>query len=151
MTLERLISRGEEFHQVLGRESYLTGAGLKDTPEFQRIFDQYADLSDDAALEVARNSGSYELLEWVLDLRVGRRTAELEEKQLVWEQDATLRVGETEIPYLRAPNRPRQLPRSRLSDPAGRCAGCRRRRRAQRHAAGPVRAGAGRNPRCRTG
>jgi hypothetical protein len=103
VTLETLLRRGEEFHQVLGRESYLTGAGLKDTPEFQRIFDQYADLYDDEALEAARDSGSYELLEWVLDLRVGRRTARIEERQLLWEQDATLRVGETEVPYLRAP------------------------------------------------
>ena len=103
MTLETLIARGEELHQALGRESYLTGAGLKDTPEFQRIFDQYPDLCGDEALEVARASGSNELLEWVVDLRAGRRTATLEENQILWEQDAVVRVGEQEIPYLRAP------------------------------------------------
>ena len=103
MNLPDLTARGEAFHQALGRESYLTGAGLKETPEFQGIFDEYAELGGEEALEVARDSGSMELLEWVVDLRVGRRTAKLEEDQLIWEQNANLVVGEQNIPYLRAP------------------------------------------------
>ena len=34
---------------------------------------------------------------------MGRRTAKLEDEQLLWEQRTTLRVDEQEIPYLRAP------------------------------------------------
>ena len=103
MNLEALVARGEAFHESLGRESYLTGAGLKDAPEFQRIFEQHADLGSEEALEIARSSGSKELLEWIVDLRVGRRTAKLEDEQLLWEQSTTLRLDGQEIPYLRAP------------------------------------------------
>ena len=97
-----LVGRGEALHQELGREAYLTGAGLKDTPEFQRIYERYADLCGDDALEAARATGSSDLVEWVVDLQAGRRTAKLEEDQLRWEQGATLRVAEREIPYLRS-------------------------------------------------
>ena len=103
MTLETLLARGEEFHQALGRESYLTGAGLKDAPEFERIFERYADLGRDEALETARASGSIELFEWVIDLRIGRRTSRIEDQQLRWEQGTVLRVDGREVPYLRAP------------------------------------------------
>jgi hypothetical protein len=120
VTLPDLIARGEIFHQTLGRESYLTGAGLKETPEFQRIFREYADLCSEEALEIARDSGSNELLEWIVDLRAGRRTAKLEEDQLVWEQGAVLRVADREIPYLRAPidlaNTPDRSYRIKLDD-----------------------------------
>jgi hypothetical protein len=39
----------------------------------------------------------------VVDLRAGRRTAKLEDDQLLWEQSAVLRVDGQEVPYLRAP------------------------------------------------
>ncbi|MBI4419567.1 MAG: hypothetical protein HY560_01970 [Gemmatimonadetes bacterium] len=103
MTLPALLVRGEELHQALGREAYLTGSGLKETPEFQQIYDRFADVCSEEALRVARASGVNDLIEWVVDLRVGRRTARLEEAQLTWEQGAVLRVGEHEVPYLRAP------------------------------------------------
>ena len=103
MTTDALTARGEEMHQALGREWYLTGAGLKEQPEFQAIYDRFRDVSTDEALATARASGSLELLEWVLDLRVGRRTARLEEAQLTWEQATTLRAGQRDVPYLRSP------------------------------------------------
>jgi hypothetical protein len=97
-----LIARGEEMYQALGRESYLTGAGLKPEPQFQQIYGRFADLTGPEAIAVTRRNGSMELLEWAVDLAVGRETAALEERQLTWEQASTLRVGEREIPYLRA-------------------------------------------------
>ncbi len=103
MNLERLLERGEAFHGELGREYYLTGAGLKTEPAFQPIFDRYHDLQGNEALDVARASGDRVLLEWIVDVRVGRRVAPLDERQLVWEQAASLRVNGAEIPYLRAP------------------------------------------------
>ncbi len=103
MSVEELVQRGECLHQELGRESYLTGAGLKDTPEFQRIFDQFADLCSDDALAMVREMGPLELLEWIVDLRTGRRTAGLEEQQILWEQGATVQAGGRDVSYLRAP------------------------------------------------
>jgi hypothetical protein len=101
--MDELIARGETMHQELGKEWYLTGAGLKDQPEFQAIYHKYRDLSSDEALSVARSSGSLEMLEWILDLRIGRRTAELDERQIAWEQSTVLRAQERDVPYLRAP------------------------------------------------
>lgn len=103
MKVDELIHRGEALHQDLGREYYLTGAGLKGDPAFQRIFERYADLQSDMALDVARASNERELLEWIIDVRVGRKVAPLEERQLTWEQQATLHVNGKTIPYLRAP------------------------------------------------
>jgi hypothetical protein len=42
------------------------------------------------------------LFEWIVDLRVGRRVAPFEERQLQWEQHQGLAVEGRDIPYLRA-------------------------------------------------
>jgi hypothetical protein len=101
VNLEQLVALGEAFHQELGREYYLTGAGLKQDPAFQAVYQRYAPLVGDDALEAARASGSAPLLEWVVGIRVGRLVAPLEEDQLRWEQDARVRVGDRDVPYLR--------------------------------------------------
>lgn len=103
MRLETLVARGEAMHEALGREYYLTGAGLKDQPEFQRIYDEYADLAGDEALEAARGSGSGPLFEWAVETRIGRLIAPLEERQLMWEREAVVTVGADGYPYLRLP------------------------------------------------
>lgn len=103
MTLTTLLAEGEAMHEALGREYYLTGAGLKREPEFQAIYDRHAFLTSDGALALARTSGAAPLIEWVVDVRVGRAVAPLEEQQLVWEQEAQVEVGGTSIPYLRVP------------------------------------------------
>ena len=81
----------------------MAGAGLKAVPQFQAIYDKYLDLASEDALETARASGTLPLFEWVVDVRVGRTVADTEERQLVWEQEATLDVDGRSIPYLRAP------------------------------------------------
>ncbi|MCH7873942.1 MAG: hypothetical protein IH965_01425 [Gemmatimonadetes bacterium] len=110
MKVDDLVSVGEAMHADLGREYYLTGAGLKRDPEFQSIYDRHAELSGDAALDVARESGIDALVEWIVGLRVGRAVAPFEERQLTWEQGATLTVDGREISYLRAPIELRNSP-----------------------------------------
>jgi hypothetical protein len=100
--LEALVARGEQLHEELGREWYLTGAGLKPDPAFTEIYDRHAALQEADALARATESGIAALREWIVDLRVGRRVAPFEERQLEWEHQARLTVDGREIPYLRA-------------------------------------------------
>lgn len=102
MRLADLLGRGEALHQELGREYYLTGAGLKADPAFQSIYSRYQDLAGEEAVEAARASGEPALLEWAVDLLAARRAAECEEEQLRWEQAAMLDVAGRRVPYLRA-------------------------------------------------
>jgi len=103
VNLEGLVELGEAFHRELGREYYLTGAGLKQEPAFQQIYRRFSALPGNDALEAARASGSGPLLEWIVGIRIGQLVASLEEDQLRWEQESRVRVGEREIPYLRVP------------------------------------------------
>jgi len=103
VSLEALLADGEAMHEALGREYVLTGSGQKPEPAFQAIYDRYASLAGDAALETARASGDPALLEWIVDVRVGRLVAPLDEAQLLWEQQTVLDVGGRAVPYLRAP------------------------------------------------
>lgn len=103
MTATALVATGEAFHEAIGREYYLTGAGHKADPAFQAIYDRFAELQADETLAAAREDGPRALLEWLVDLRVGRRVAALEEHQLLWEQRAVVRAGGREIPWLRVP------------------------------------------------
>ncbi len=103
MNLESILERGEAFHRELGREYYETGAGLKDDPAFQAIYQRYALLTSPDALDAVKASGDPALNEWVIDLQVGRQLASLDEKQLRWEQAATVDVGGQQLPYLKVP------------------------------------------------
>lgn len=102
MNVNQLGARGEALLSALGREYYLTGAGRKATPAFEAIYEQYADLQSDEALACARGARVPALVEWVVDLRVGRAVAPYEERQLVWERRARIAVSGRDIPYLRA-------------------------------------------------
>ena len=115
MTVDELRRRGEAMCGELGQESYRTGAGLVAASHFAEIFGRYPDLADDAA--VAAAGGHRELLEWVVDNRVGRAVASLDDRLHAWEAQAVLQLedGET-LPYQRAaieianePNRARRL------------------------------------------
>ncbi len=101
MKAERLRARGERLCEELGRESYRAGAGLTTESHFAEIFGRFADLADEGAVESAR--GHRELLEWVVDNRVGRAVAALDDRHHAWEARAaiTLPGGET-LPYQRA-------------------------------------------------
>ncbi len=103
MTADDLVGDGEEMHEALSREEYLTGAGLKSDPQFQEIYERFAHLAGAEALDAARATGDPALIEWLVNLRVGRETAEGYERQLKWEQQAILHVDGRAVPYLRAP------------------------------------------------
>ena len=103
MTLAQLVRLGEAMHQELGREYYLTGAGLKREATFQTIYDKYAALLTDDALAAAYTAASAPLLEWIVGVRSGRLVAPLEERQPAWEQTAGAQVDGRSIPYLRVP------------------------------------------------
>jgi hypothetical protein len=102
VNITELVSRGEAIHEELGREYYLTLAGLKPEPAFQEIYDRYPELVCDDVLATVKEGGSLPLLEWIVGVRIGRKVAPLEERQLEWEQAAVLQVGGREVPYLRA-------------------------------------------------
>ncbi|HVO35535.1 MAG TPA: hypothetical protein VMT21_08225 [Gemmatimonadales bacterium] len=101
MTPEALRARGERLSEELGRESYRTGAGLAAESHFADIFARYPDLTDDEAVAAAR--GHPALLEWVVDNRIGRGVAALDDRLHAWESRAVVAVdgGET-IPYQKA-------------------------------------------------
>jgi hypothetical protein len=84
--------------EELGRESYRTGAGLAAESHFAGIFARYPDLAGEEAVEAAR--GHPALFEWVVDNRVGRAVAALDDRLHAWESRAVVAVdgGET-IPY----------------------------------------------------
>lgn len=118
MNLTPLTEQGEAFHQELGREYYLTGAGLKPTAAFQAIYQRFNALVGEEALAAAKVSGSAPLYEWAVGIRVGRTMAPHEERQLSWEQAAVVRAGDRAVPYLRVPidlaNEPEREARIRL-------------------------------------
>jgi len=101
MTVEALRRRGEAMCRELGLESYRTGAGLTAESHFAEIFGRYPDLADAEAVAAAR--GHRDLLEWVVENRVGRAAAALDDRLHGWEAQAriTLPGGET-LPYQRA-------------------------------------------------
>jgi len=102
--------------EELSRESYLGHSGLKSGIELQPIYAKYAAvLSEDAfrfALDAFTGSaeGTEErrsarvLLEWELDGQAARVLAPLEEREVAWENAATLRLPEgREVKYQVAP------------------------------------------------
>ncbi len=101
MTVEALRRRGEAMCRELGLESYRTGAGLLAESHFAEIFGRYPDLADEAAVAAARSQP--ELLEWVVENRVGRAAAALDDRLHAWEARARVLLpgGET-LPYQRA-------------------------------------------------
>ncbi|OYV65127.1 MAG: hypothetical protein B7Z72_12510, partial [Gemmatimonadetes bacterium 21-71-4] len=101
MTVEALRRRGEEMCRELGLESYRTGAGLSAESHFAEIFGRYPDLADEGAVVAAR--GHRELLEWVVDNRVGRAVAALDDRLHAWEARASITLPDGEaLPYQRA-------------------------------------------------
>jgi hypothetical protein len=101
VTVDELRRRGEAMCAELGMESYRAGAGLTAESHYVAIFARYPDLADGAAVAAAR--GHRELLEWVVENRVGRAAAALDDRLHAWEANAevTLAGGER-LPYQRA-------------------------------------------------
>jgi hypothetical protein len=113
--LDALRARGEAFLQDVSREYYSSHAGLKPAAELQPIYERHREAFGDESLDLALNllkeaaPGSEEhrsgrmLVEWLLESRIGRALAPLEEREIAWERDAVIALpdggGE---PYRRA-------------------------------------------------
>src|SRR6185437_1202638 len=92
--LESLRIRGEAFLGDVSREYYASHAGLKPVAELQPIYERHRDAYGDESLELAlallkgsapgtedHRSGRM-LVEWLLESRVGRELAPLEEREI---------------------------------------------------------------------
>ena len=114
-TLGALRTRGEAFLEDVSREYHAAHAGLKPQADLQPIYERhreaFGDESFDDAMNLFRESaiGSPDrrsatmLLEWLIESRVGRELAPLEEREFAWENAAIVPLpdggGE---PYSRA-------------------------------------------------
>ena len=98
--LAALRTRGEAFLEDVSREYHAAHAGLKAQADLQPIYerhrDAYGDESYSTALEIFHASAlgspskrsAAMLLEWLIESRVGRELAPLEEKEFAWESTA---------------------------------------------------------------
>lgn len=112
--LDALRSRGEAFLQDVSREYYSSHAGLKPAAELQPIYERHREAFGDESLDLAlgllkdsepasegHRSGRM-LVEWLLESRVGRALAPLEEREIAWEGEAVvLLAGGGAEPYRR--------------------------------------------------
>ena len=127
-TLRSLRTRGEAFLEAISAEYHAAYAGLKTEPQIQPIYAAHAAAyGDDAfgeALELFKSVESTPaatsalsengapatlrstrlLLDWLIESRVGRELASLDEREIAWENAAVVRLADgTEEPYQRVP------------------------------------------------
>jgi peptidase M3-like protein len=103
LTLQRLRAEGQAFMEAISRESYLAFAGLKKTAELQPIYKQYErilgpealDLTLEAFHDAAEKSedkrSAQILLEWEIESQASKPLAELDEREIEWENSAVIR------------------------------------------------------------
>ena len=116
LSAELLRSEGQALMEEVSRESYLAHAGLKKTLEVQPIYARHAAVLGRDALEFVtglfHSSGASSpehrsarsLLEWQLEAQVAKELAPLEEREVAWENDATLELpGGRRLSYQAAP------------------------------------------------
>ncbi len=113
--LDGVRARGEAFLQDVSREYYSSHAGLKPAAVLQPIYEKhraaYGDESLELALDLMRRSAAGSeasrsgrmLVEWLLESRVGRELAPLEEREIAWEGEAVIPLADGGVePYRRA-------------------------------------------------
>ncbi|HVD59613.1 MAG TPA: hypothetical protein VNC11_01990, partial [Gemmatimonadaceae bacterium] len=108
LTLERLRRDGQAFTEEISREGYLAHSGHKSSAEFKPIYDRYADVLGEEALELtlnafkesAKDSEEHRsaglLLEWQLESQASRSLADLDEKEIAWESSAVITTADGE-------------------------------------------------------
>lgn len=128
--LEGLRRRGEAFLEAISTEYHAAYAGLKAAPAIQPIYAAheaaYGDEAFAQALEQYKDSrpapgatpisalkengsalafrSARSLLDWLLESRVGRELASLDEREIAWENAAVVRLPDgTAEPYQRVP------------------------------------------------
>jgi hypothetical protein len=102
LTLERLRRDGQAFTEEISREGYLAHSGHKSSAEFKPIYDRYADVLGEEALELtlaafkdsAKGTEEHRsaalLLEWQLESQASRSLADLDEREIAWESSAVI-------------------------------------------------------------
>jgi hypothetical protein len=132
--LDALRGRGEAFLEAISAEYHAAYAGLKAEPAIQAVYAKHTDaFSDEAfaqALELFTSastavggggaaspgdalaeSGSAAdlrssrlLVDWLIESRVGRELAALDEREIAWENSAVVRTPDgAELPYQKVP------------------------------------------------
>jgi hypothetical protein len=103
LTLQRLRAEGQAFMEAISRESYLAYAGLKKTAELQPIYKQYERILGPEALELTLEAfraapkkgderrSAQSLLEWEIESQASKPLAELDEREIEWENSAVIR------------------------------------------------------------
>lgn len=112
LTLDRLRRDGQAFTEEISLEGYLAHSGHKSSAEFKPIYDRYAQVLGEEALELtldAFNSsekGTEDhrsaalLLEWQLESQASRSLADLDEREIAWESSAVITTaGGEQIQY----------------------------------------------------
>ncbi len=102
--------------ESISREGYLALAGHKKTAEFQPIYEQYAGILGEEALELTlemfRSSpagsddkrSAQSLLEWEIETQASKPLASLDEREIEWENTAVIRSPDGRvIQYQAAP------------------------------------------------
>lgn len=113
-SLDAVRSRAEPFLEDIAREVHAALAGLKPGADLQPIYARHAAAYGDEAMAAVRGAheaaapGTDEarsarvLLEWVVDSRIGRELAPLEERDLKWEATAQIALPDgSREPYQR--------------------------------------------------
>ncbi|MFN2636670.1 MAG: hypothetical protein ABR585_06575 [Gemmatimonadaceae bacterium] len=116
ITLQRLRAEGQAFMEAISRESYLAYSGHKKTAELQPIYERYASVLGRDALELTLEEfrtaadGTDEqrsarwLLEWEIESQAAKPLAQLDEREIAWENSAVIRSPDGRvIQYQAAP------------------------------------------------
>lgn len=114
--LDALRQRGEAFLEAISEEYHAAYAGLKSAPQIQPIYAAHAAAYGDEAFAQALEllHGSAEgsearrsarlLVDWLLESRVGRDLASLDEREIAWENAAVVALPDgSKEPYQRVP------------------------------------------------
>lgn len=131
--LDALRARGEAFLEAISEEYHAAYAGLKGEPALQPIYQAHEAAYNDAAFaralelfkdtqpsatagpaqrtdalaesgDAAAHRSARVLLDWLIESRVGRELAALDEREIAWENGAVVRTADgAEHPYQRVP------------------------------------------------
>ena len=103
LDLQRLRAEGQAFMEAISRESYLAFAGLKKSAELRPIYEKFDRLLSREALELTLDlfksapdksesqRSARLLLEWEIESQAAKPLAELDEREIEWENSAVVR------------------------------------------------------------
>ncbi|HEX6627769.1 MAG TPA: hypothetical protein VF105_07435 [Gemmatimonadaceae bacterium] len=116
LDLERLRAEGQAFMEAISRESYLAFAGLKRSAELRPIYEKHERVLGPEALELTLDAfrsatekseeqrSARLLLEWEIESQAAKPLAELDEREIEWENAAIVRSPDGRvIEYQRVP------------------------------------------------